>query len=143
MYIAAKLMWDHTADVDALMADFYEKFFGPAAGPMGRYITLMDAALRDGDFCTGSAWDMPHFYPAKLRAQARAFLDEGRKLATGQGIYEQRVQMITETFDMLEAFIGMMDARVRVDFVAAQHELERLDVVANKLMAYKPVPMLS
>ena len=37
----------------------------------------------------------------------------------------------------------MMDARVRVDFVAAQHELERLDAVADKLMAYKPVPMLS
>jgi hypothetical protein len=143
MYVAAKLMWNDRTDVDALMADIAEKFFGPAAGPMGRYITLMDVALRDGDYCTGSAWDMPHFYPAKLRGQARALLDEGRKLAAGKGIYEQRVIMITQTFDMLEAFIGMMDARVRVDFVAAQRELEKLDAVANTLMTYKPVPMLS
>ena len=77
-------MWNEHADVDALMADFDEKFFGPAAGPMGRYITLMDAALRGGDYCTGSAWDMPHFYPPKLRGEARACLDEGRNLAAGK-----------------------------------------------------------
>jgi len=44
---------------------------------------------------------------------------------------------------MLEAFIAMMDARTRVDFIAAKAELEKLDAVAGKLMAYKPVPMLS
>ena len=31
------------ADVDAIVKDFAEKFFGPAAGPMGRYVALMDA----------------------------------------------------------------------------------------------------
>lgn len=143
MYVAAKLMWDHKTDVDALMKDFSEKFFGPASGPMGNYITLMDAALRDGDFCTGSSWDMPHFYLAPLRKKARALLDEGKKLSAGKGAYEQRVQMITETFEMLEAFIAMMDARVQVDFVKAQSELEKLDAVAEKLMAYKPVAMVS
>ncbi len=142
-YVAAKLMWNHQTDVDALLQDCYEKFFGPAAAPMGRYITLMDAALRDGDFCTGSAWDMPHFYPAPLRKEARTLLDEGKKLASGKTEYAARVQMITETFDLLDAFNGMMDARVRVDFVAAKAELDKLDAVANKLMAYKPVPMLS
>jgi len=143
MYVAAKLMWNHQTDVDALLQDCYDKFFGPAAGPMGRYITLMDAALRDGDFCTGSAWDMPHFYPPALRKEARALLSEGAKLTAGKAEYAARVQMISETFDLLEAFIGMMDARVRVDFVAAKGELDTLDTVAAKLMAYKPVPMLS
>jgi len=143
MYVAAKLMWDHKTDVDALLRDCYEKFFGPAAAPMGRYLAMMDAALRDGDFCTGSAWDMPHFYPAKLRREARALLAEGKKLAEGKSDYAARVQMIAETFDMLEAFIAMMNARVRVDFVTAKAELDKLDVVADKLMAYKPVPMLS
>jgi len=101
MYVAGKLMWNHKADVDALLRDCFEKFFGPAAAPMGKYITLMDAALRDGDFCTGSSWDMPHFYPPKLRAEARALIAEGRKLSAGKGEYEARVQMIGETFEML------------------------------------------
>jgi hypothetical protein len=143
MYVAAKLMWNHQADVDALLHDFYEKFFGPAAGPMGRYIALMDAALRDGDHNTGSAWDMPHFYPAPLRRTAGELIAKGRELAKGQGAYEQRVQMIGQTFEMLEAFVAMMDARMQVDFPTAQRQLERLDAVAEKLMATQPVPMLS
>jgi len=143
MYVAAKLMWNHKLDVDALMQDISEKFFGPAAKPMEKYIALMDAALRDSDHCTGSSWDMPFFYPAKLRDEARALLADGKKLAAGKGDYEKRVQMIGETFETLEAFIAMMDARVRVDFPAAQKELERLDAVAGKLMAYRPTPMVS
>jgi len=143
MYVAGKLMWNHRTDVDALLADCFEKFFGPAAGPMGRYIVLMDAALRDGDYCTGSAWDIPHFYPPPLRAEARGLLDEGKKLAAGQGVYEKRVKMIAQTFDMLDEFCAMMEARVRADFVEAKAHLDKLDAVAGELMAYEPVPMLS
>lgn len=143
MYVAGKLMWNHKTDVDALLQDVFEKFFGPAAGPMGKYITMMDAALRDGDYNTGSAWNIPDFYPAALREQAKLLLKDGARLAEGKGIYAKRVQMITETFEMTDAFCNMMDARVKVDFVTAQKELDRLDAVANTLMAYKPVPMVS
>jgi len=143
MYVAGKLMWNHKTDVDALLKDCYDKFFGPASEPMGRYITLMDAALRDGDYTTGSAWDVPNFYPPKLRQEARAFLNDAAKKAAGKGVYEQRVTMITETLDMLDAFNNMMDARTRVDFVAANEELQKLDAVAKKLQEYKPVPMVS
>jgi hypothetical protein len=37
LYAAAKLMWDVEMNVGALLAEFYQKFFGPAAVPMGRY----------------------------------------------------------------------------------------------------------
>jgi hypothetical protein len=143
MYIAGKLMWDHQADVDTLLEDCFEKFFGPAADPLGQYILLMDAALRDRDHCTGSAWDMPHFYPPQLRTKARGLLTEAKTLSAGQGVYEQRVTMITQTLDLLDAFCAMMDARVRVDFVEAQAQLDKMDAVAAELMAYDPVPMLS
>ncbi|NQU09463.1 DUF4838 domain-containing protein [bacterium] len=143
MYIAGKLMWNHQADVDALLEDCFDKFFGPAARPMGEYIRLMDAALRDADHTTGCSWDMPFFYPAALRTKARSLLAKGRRLAARQGVYEDRVRMITETFEMLEAFIGMLDARVQLDFVTEKKNLDELDAVANKLMAYEPVPMLS
>ncbi|NQU11298.1 DUF4838 domain-containing protein, partial [bacterium] len=41
-YIANRLMWDPNADVDALLADFYEQAFGPAAAPMRRYYDRFD-----------------------------------------------------------------------------------------------------
>jgi hypothetical protein len=142
-YVAARLMWDHEADVDAILKDFAEKFFGPAAEPMGKYVNLMDAALRDSPYCTGSAWDMPLHYSAKHCAEARGLLNDAAKRAAGKGVYEQRVQLITQTFDLLQAFIAMLEARNIGDFAGGQKQLERCDEVANKLMAYKPVPMLS
>jgi hypothetical protein len=42
-YIANKLMWNPNADVDALLADFYGKAFGPAASAMKRYYERLDA----------------------------------------------------------------------------------------------------
>lgn len=36
-YVAAKLMWDTSIDVDKLLDDFYDKCWGPAAKPMRRY----------------------------------------------------------------------------------------------------------
>ncbi len=36
-YVAAHLLWDVGADVKAIIRDFYEKAFGPAARPMERY----------------------------------------------------------------------------------------------------------
>ncbi len=143
MYIAAKLMWNHKADVDALLKDCYEKFFGPAAGPMGEYVTLMDAALRDGDFATGCAWDMPHFYPPALRTKARGLITQATKLAPAGSDYAARVKVIGQSLDMLDAFNTMMDARVRVDFPTAKAELVKLDAVAEELMTMKPVAMLS
>ncbi len=142
-YIAAKLMWNAEADVDALMQDFAEKFFGPAADPMGRYITLMANALRDADHHTGCSWDMPYFYPERLRREARDLLAQGAKLASGKGVYERRVKMITETFDLLEHFIAMMDARVQVDFVSAKKQQDAMDAVAETLMNYDPPMLLS
>ncbi len=142
-YVAAKLMWNHKADVDSLLADFAEKFFGPAAKPMSQYVAILDTALRDSPCCTGSAWDMPHHYPEKIRAKARVLLLEATKLARDKGVYADRVQLVARAFDMLEAFVAMLDARTKCDFPSAQKELERLDAVAAKLMEEKPVAMLS
>jgi len=129
--------------VDALLADFAETFFGPACAPMAKCVTLMDTALKDSPCCTGSAWDMPHHYSLALRKQARILLDDAAKRAVGKGAFEQRVKVIADSFEMLEAFIGMLDARTKCDFVTAQKELDRLDAVANRRMEMKPVPMLS
>ena len=41
-YVANRLMWNPRADVQAILEDFYEKAFGPAAGPMKRYYERLD-----------------------------------------------------------------------------------------------------
>jgi len=43
-YVAARLLWDPALDVDALLEDFYAKFYAEAAGPMKEYYEALEAA---------------------------------------------------------------------------------------------------
>jgi hypothetical protein len=71
-YIANKLLWNPDADVNALLADFYEKAFGPGAPAMKRYYErlapdsgpllsrgLVGEAFRDIEEAAQSAMDRP------------------------------------------------------------------------------------
>ncbi|UCE47293.1 MAG: DUF4838 domain-containing protein [Phycisphaerales bacterium] len=136
-YIAARLMWDHTADVDALMEDFYQKFFGPAAGPMQRYIEMMDRAVYESDYHTGSSWDTGLVYPAGLRAAARKALDEAARLAPA-GLYAKRVWMYARSLDYLDAFLAMMESRTVHDYAAGKKALDALDAIREELWAHDP-----
>lgn len=43
-YLANRLLWNPKGDANAILADFYDKAFGPAAGAMKRYYELLDPA---------------------------------------------------------------------------------------------------
>lgn len=141
LYVAAKLMWNHKADVDALLADFYASFFGPAAEPMKRHLERLDAAVRDGDFHTGSSFSIPLLFPEALRKQARADLAEAAKRA-GQGVYGDRVRAFADAFEYTDAFCGMIAKRAANDWPGAKAELDRMDAQKAKLRAYDP-PMVN
>jgi len=141
LYIAPRLMWNHKADVDALLADFYEKFFGPASKPMGEYLTMMDNALRDADYHTGCSFDMPHLYPKKLRDEARKRLNAATK-SGGTGIYGKRVTIFRTTFNYVDEFINMMEQSTALNFNAAKASHDKLMAHQKALVAYDP-PMVS
>jgi hypothetical protein len=136
-YVASKLMWNSAADVDALMADFYEKFYGPAARPMRRYVEMMSNALTNADYHTGSAWDMPHVYPPPLRADARGALDEAARLAP-EGLFAKRVWMVTRSLDYLDAFAAMLETRSVHDYAGSIGALARMESIREELLANDP-----
>lgn len=43
-YVTAKLLWDPDRDVDRILDDFCHRFFGPAEGPMRRFLDLCEQA---------------------------------------------------------------------------------------------------
>jgi len=136
-YIACKLIWDHTTDVDALMRDFYEKFFGPAAGPMQRYIELMSKALFRADYHTGSSWDMPHIYSPAIRTKAREKLQEAAELVSDFP-YQKRVWMYTRSFDYLDAFVMMLESRAKHDFITSKQALDQINAIREQLLSNNP-----
>lgn len=47
VYIAARYQWDADQDIDALLAEYYERFYGPAAERMAAFIDHFEAEQRN------------------------------------------------------------------------------------------------
>ncbi len=84
LYITSRLYWDVTQDVDALLADYYEKFYGPAAKEMRAFI----------EYCERKWPDMagPERDVATVR-QMRQLLSAARE-AAGESDAGKRIELI-------------------------------------------------
>lgn len=141
LYIAGKLMWDVNADVDALLTDFCEKLFGPAAEPMERFFKAADERMRDTDAHTGSAFDLTRFYPKDFRTALRAELNAAKRLATASP-YKERVSIFSQGFAFTEHFSAMLEARDAHRWAEAHEHLQQCDAIRGEMEAMQP-PMFS
>ncbi len=136
LHVASRLMWDVKTDVDALIAEFSEKSFGPAAEPMHAYVVLVDRAYRDTDVHSGSSFCMPRLFPPKRMTQARRLLAEAAKLAATDEIIAKRVRIFRLNYDQLDAFLEMLRQRNAFDFAAASVALERLRGIITTMIEW-------
>jgi len=134
LYVASRLMWDVDTDVDALLAEFCEKFFGPAARPMLAYLHLVDRAYRDTDVHTGSSFCMPRLFPPERMAKGRTLLNDAAKQTAGNDLLVQRVRIFRLNYDQLDAFLRMLDERNRFDFAAAASSLKQLRGIITTML---------
>lgn len=159
-YLNAKLLWDVDTDADALLADFFANFYGPAADAMERYTMRLDRALFESDYHTGSSWDFPHIYDDAVRADARSALRAaerrvglrggllGRRLVPATEVdeknrrYAERVEVAVKGWQYFEEFADMMERRRRFDFDGAMEALERAVVLRDSLLEDYEYPML-
>jgi hypothetical protein len=115
-YVAAKLVEDPSRDVDALLADYFSRFYGRAGAPMRRYFDLWEEAMQNtgaaGD--RGYAW-LSMFTPA-LVARAALILHEAEELAAKDSEkIRSRVAFSRLGFGYTEAYANMLDASLRKD----------------------------
>jgi len=134
-------MWHHTTDIDALLNDYFDKFYGPASKSMRDYIMGLDAALRDGDHHTGRSWDLLYLYDENVRSMARKALAKARRRA-GNGVFGTRVQIAGEGWEYFEAFADMVESRRRHDYVQSMRALERARELVARLTTAYDKPML-
>lgn len=155
LYLAARLMWNVETDVDALLEEFYQKFYGPAAAVMREYHEQLEAAFRDTPYMTGSSYVyLPIFKDHPRRDTLRNLLDDALGIAeraerpgwwsrlTGRrgrpetemdAPYVERVRAIREGYRRMDIFLDMIQARNRHDFVAAHALMEDYDAITSAL----------
>ena len=94
-YIAAKLAWDVELDVDRLMEDFCEKFYGEAADPMRRYWQTLERIFAETDQCLapfGLRWTTlcaTDFFTPERLAELDAAVGDAEQRARSKTVKER------------------------------------------------------
>lgn len=123
-YVTAKLQWDPTLDVDKLLEDYFNKFYGPAALPIKKYFDKTENTWATGDHGTrnlyGSkklpaSWSyrkQEKFYSfvkqpweklftREVMAELAKYLDEAEQLAKNEP-YKERVAFLKKGFAYMQ-----------------------------------------
>ncbi len=137
-YVAARVMWDVNTDVDALLDDFYAKFFGPAEEPMRDYLEGLESAFRDTPYFTGSSYVYFPIFDTQRRDTLRGHLEAAAARAPRRDgcLYGERVWALQKGFERMEIFLDMIAARNRLDFQTAYAKMQEYYTLNDKLADY-------
>ncbi|MEA1951955.1 MAG: DUF4838 domain-containing protein, partial [Planctomycetota bacterium] len=140
LYVAARMMWDVNTDVDELLGEFYRKFFGPAAKPMGEYLEMIDHAFRDTDTHAGGSFCIAKVFTPERMARGRKLLDTATRQAGKDNPFAQRVRLYKLSYERLHAFLRMLETRNRFDFVASKKALDGLSALTDTMLNFRLYP---
>ncbi|MBO4648286.1 MAG: DUF4838 domain-containing protein [Lentisphaeria bacterium] len=105
LYAAGKLMWNPSEDIDAVMEEYYTKFFGPAAGPVRQFHEEMELAWAKKGYSTGE-WNYQRvwkeLYPPEFVDRMMGLLKEAVKLAGDQEPYAYRTRKLLKGYQPFE-----------------------------------------
>ncbi len=93
-YVAAKMLWDHTLDVNKLLEDAYDRYYGPASVPMKQYHAFRRElwesapghAIYGGPARIGYCLTVPG-----ADKRLMMYLDEAEKLAANDAMVKKRI----------------------------------------------------
>jgi Domain of unknown function (DUF4838) len=126
LYVRGQLYWNPDADVDALLTEFYERFYGPAARPMADYWNAVLKAWDNSIVTEHEHFVIPAIYTPELVTTLRKHLEAAEKLVGTDKLVAERLRFARLGFDVLDAYTAMVKAAATdVDYKAAVAAGER------------------
>ena len=133
IYLSLRLAYDPRADANAIMEDYWLKFYGPKAAPhMKAYWMGIDAAQQRLKTHAGSFFGLAQIYTPEFLAQCEGLVAKAAAAAKGEATYEQRVALHAEGLRSARAYRTMSDAMNQGDFAGA---LKEYDATVERLKA--------
>ncbi|HCN09579.1 MAG TPA: hypothetical protein DIT01_16745 [Lentisphaeria bacterium] len=137
-YARAKFLWDADTDVEALMADFYNTFFGAAAGPhVQAWWEACEDVLVNSPMQAHEDFFINHIYTVDFVRSIRKHVKAARK-APATDVQRERVEAFALIADHLMAYAKMNDAEMRLDYAAAAAAAGRMVALENQLHEIYP-----
>ena len=127
-YVRTKFMWNVESDVDALLDDFYTRFFGRAAGPMKQFIEQVEAMLvssPDHMTWTPLSMDWSAIYPPAQVAALGPLLAQAEELADTPEL-KARISLYRTLHGYMTTYLRVYSLYHAGQFEAARAEVEKL-----------------
>ncbi len=148
LFFRGQLMWDPDTGVAAQLAEFYPKFYGPAAVPMSEYWGAIYAAWEQTLSTEHEYFIAPVIYTPELLTDLRASLTNAQKAveplrakgapSRDERLYLDRMRFTELGFDVLESCMAMHRAVSDVDFKTAVGHGERGLAAREELTKMNP-----
>jgi hypothetical protein len=127
IYQSIRLAYDPGADADALMEDYFLKFYGPQAGPfLKQYWLSIDRAFADLKCESGSFFALHLVYTAVFLEELDGLLRRATDAVKDEPTYAARVALTAEGFRNAQQYIQIRAAMGRGDFRTAQKIYDEL-----------------
>ena len=114
-YLAARLMHDPKVDEHALRKEFFDFYFGPAAGEMENYYQLIRQAAGKHKYQTGCFFLFPSFYDIDFQKKAQEIFDRALKSCSRNKICFERVRKEKVSLLFMECSSGALFASYPVE----------------------------
>ncbi len=126
IWLSIRLAYDPQADADALMDDYFQRFYGLAAGPMKDYWLGIDRAFAELDCHSGSFFALHRVYTPEFLAACRERIKQATGAARGNATYAARVAAAAEGLQNAEQYIALREAINRGRLQQARQVYDRL-----------------
>ncbi|MCE9592364.1 MAG: DUF4838 domain-containing protein [Planctomycetes bacterium] len=120
LHVRGQLLWNPDADVDAMLREFYPRFYGPAAEPMEKYWTAIYKAWDETIATEHEFFVAPVVYTPELVEELRKNLNEanalvkpieGKKEPTrGEELILQRMRFTRLSFGIIDNYTKAVHA---------------------------------
>lgn len=139
-YVRAKLEWNADADVDAILDDFYSKWYGPAARPARAFYDALENAFANTRIHGHEDRVLPEIYtPSLMRSLAKHLVDAEQAVKTEPE--KTRVRVDRLIYEHLAAYVAMTNAEWEGRFGDAAAAAERMLRIRKELNAINPFLM--
>jgi hypothetical protein len=121
LYQSIRLAYDPEADSDAMMDDYFMKFYGPAAAPlMKQYWMSIDRAFADMKCESGSFFALHLVYTREFLRQLAGLIVQAAGAAGDNEMYSARIAMTSQGLKNAEQFMQIREAMNLGDFATAK-----------------------
>jgi len=145
-YVRTKLQWNTKVDVDAVLDDYFDKWFGRAAKPMQAYYNSLENAFATAPVHGHEDVILPEIYtPALVKKLGRLIRDaEGRARSNTEKLHVRLERLM---YDKIRYCVFAEQAKQRCDYALAAQHYGHMDALKGEMQkitpffGYRPYPV--